>query len=340
MPLPDLSLLLHHPIPPDGAADFSALVRPRGGAGPQLSALLQALYIPPSFTAPPSSFFRHWEQSNRRSPISPTTQPSPMPTSCMPNSYSLHSPEIPLMSGSSDQAPRCDIVPMKGFVHEVLRRSRTSGSVLQTALCYLEAIRAKSQSWSHGRRVALGPLAPWLAPHNHQPLPSDPQLPLWSPPDTSAQRAPPSTLHPPLLHSTPLLIFPALGAVQSTIQTVTSMTTPTPMKTILFLPPLATRWVCWMGGDVDMDDDDGMVLDSSRCRVISLDSHPSGSTRLPPLPLRWKNPCSLSCGSPRRRHTTVARRLAQLPSPLLVTFVHSRNCGMGRCSFVVWRLAD
>ena len=34
-------------------------------------------------------------------------------------------------------------MPIKGFVHEVLRRSRTSGSVLQTALCYLEAIRAK-----------------------------------------------------------------------------------------------------------------------------------------------------------------------------------------------------
>ena len=32
---------------------------------------------------------------------------------------------------------------MKGFVHEVLRRSRTSGTVLQTALCYLEAIRSK-----------------------------------------------------------------------------------------------------------------------------------------------------------------------------------------------------
>jgi hypothetical protein len=32
---------------------------------------------------------------------------------------------------------------MKGFVHEVLRRSRTSGSVLQTALCYLEAIRPR-----------------------------------------------------------------------------------------------------------------------------------------------------------------------------------------------------
>lgn len=32
---------------------------------------------------------------------------------------------------------------MKGFVHEVLHRSRMSGSILQTALCYLEAIRAK-----------------------------------------------------------------------------------------------------------------------------------------------------------------------------------------------------
>ncbi|KIK67189.1 hypothetical protein GYMLUDRAFT_217206, partial [Collybiopsis luxurians FD-317 M1] len=32
---------------------------------------------------------------------------------------------------------------MKSFVHEVLRRSRTSGSVLQTALCYLEAIRPR-----------------------------------------------------------------------------------------------------------------------------------------------------------------------------------------------------
>jgi hypothetical protein len=32
---------------------------------------------------------------------------------------------------------------MKNFVHEVLKRSRTSGSVMQTALCYLEAIRLK-----------------------------------------------------------------------------------------------------------------------------------------------------------------------------------------------------
>ena len=32
---------------------------------------------------------------------------------------------------------------LKNFVHEVLKRSRTSGPIMQTALCYLEAIRPK-----------------------------------------------------------------------------------------------------------------------------------------------------------------------------------------------------
>ncbi|KAG2146041.1 uncharacterized protein EDB93DRAFT_1086768 [Suillus bovinus] len=82
----------------------------------------------------------HGRNTQLPSPISPTTQSSPTPAPCIPNSYS---PEIPLTPESRDQAPRCDIAPMKGFVHEVLRRSRTSGTVLQTALCYLEAIRAK-----------------------------------------------------------------------------------------------------------------------------------------------------------------------------------------------------
>ncbi|KAI0062670.1 hypothetical protein BV25DRAFT_1915818 [Artomyces pyxidatus] len=36
-----------------------------------------------------------------------------------------------------------NVTPMKAFVHEVLRRSRTSCSILQTALCYLEAVRYK-----------------------------------------------------------------------------------------------------------------------------------------------------------------------------------------------------
>ncbi|KAF4609770.1 hypothetical protein D9613_012052 [Agrocybe pediades] len=33
-------------------------------------------------------------------------------------------------------------IPLKTFVHEVLKRSRTSGTVLQTALCYLKALRS------------------------------------------------------------------------------------------------------------------------------------------------------------------------------------------------------
>ena len=67
------------------------------------------------------------------SPISPTTQPTPVISPVV--SYSAQ-PVYP-------QLQRCDIAPIKGFVHEVLRRSRTSGTVLQTALCYLEAIRSK-----------------------------------------------------------------------------------------------------------------------------------------------------------------------------------------------------
>jgi hypothetical protein len=42
---------------------------------------------------------------------------------------------------SSKQA-RVNAAPLKTFAHEVLRRSRTSCSVLQTALCYLEALRS------------------------------------------------------------------------------------------------------------------------------------------------------------------------------------------------------
>lgn len=65
------------------------------------------------------------------SPISPNTRhPSPNASPMAPCEQELF--------GS-----RSNLVPIKGFVHEVLRRSRTSGCVLQTALCYLEAIRSK-----------------------------------------------------------------------------------------------------------------------------------------------------------------------------------------------------
>ncbi|KAF4620755.1 hypothetical protein D9613_000402 [Agrocybe pediades] len=60
------------------------------------------------------------------------TQPSFPHTLPSTNSF-------PQNATGTDQAT----IPLKTFVHEVLKRSRTSGTVLQTALCYLEALRVK-----------------------------------------------------------------------------------------------------------------------------------------------------------------------------------------------------
>ncbi|KAJ7217827.1 hypothetical protein GGX14DRAFT_438430 [Mycena pura] len=60
-------------------------------------------------------------------------------------------PDLPSSFGN-----RSNLVPIKGFVHEVLRRSRTSGSVLQTALCYLEAIRPKVPELSRQEQSGEG----------------------------------------------------------------------------------------------------------------------------------------------------------------------------------------
>ena len=42
-----------------------------------------------------------------------------------------------------DTQQSTSLVPIKGFVHEVLHRSHTSISMLQTTLYYLEALHAK-----------------------------------------------------------------------------------------------------------------------------------------------------------------------------------------------------
>ncbi|KAF8894059.1 hypothetical protein BD779DRAFT_1754040 [Infundibulicybe gibba] len=73
------------------------------------------------------------------SPVSPSTQPSP---SASPSSTSSR-PVCQATETAGAICSKSNLVPLRGFVHEVLRRSRTSGSVLQTALCYLEAIRPK-----------------------------------------------------------------------------------------------------------------------------------------------------------------------------------------------------
>ncbi|KAH6897572.1 hypothetical protein BKA70DRAFT_1528649 [Coprinopsis sp. MPI-PUGE-AT-0042] len=58
-----------------------------------------------------------------------------------PSNPSLPTTPVLIQTGTTE-AP-APLVPVRGFVHEVLKRSRTSGGVLQTALCYLEAIRPK-----------------------------------------------------------------------------------------------------------------------------------------------------------------------------------------------------
>jgi len=101
---------------------------------------------PPSDPVPSTKLEIPQKSRNRNtqlpSPVSPSTQPSP----CSPSS-SISSPAATIQTtpqyAAVTPSSRSHIVPIKGFVHEVLRRSRTSGGVLQTALCYLEAIRSK-----------------------------------------------------------------------------------------------------------------------------------------------------------------------------------------------------
>jgi len=44
---------------------------------------------------------------------------------------------------SENDADQNDLLPLRTFFQEVLKRSRTSGSIFQTALCYLEAVHPK-----------------------------------------------------------------------------------------------------------------------------------------------------------------------------------------------------
>jgi PHO85 cyclin-5 len=70
------------------------------------------------------------------------------PTSIPTTSNTTLASSVP--ANESDQ-----LLPMRSFVHEVLRRSRTSGIVLQTALCYLEAIRSQVPNLLSKERIGI-----------------------------------------------------------------------------------------------------------------------------------------------------------------------------------------
>ena len=96
-------------------------------------AFAQSLSPPLDSSPPPPEPRSHSQDTPHQllSPVSPSTQ-----------STTLSFP--PDTSGNSQiPEPLTDTAPIKGFVHEVLRRSKTSVGVLQTALCYLEAVRTR-----------------------------------------------------------------------------------------------------------------------------------------------------------------------------------------------------
>ena len=94
----------------------------------------------PKTSDPQEPVWRVWNPAIQRrvrqlpSPISPSTIETP-PLS--PLAPSLNGPTPACVSG------KADVAPLHGFVQELIRRSRTSGTVLQTALCYIEAVRRK-----------------------------------------------------------------------------------------------------------------------------------------------------------------------------------------------------
>ncbi|KAF8813782.1 hypothetical protein BYT27DRAFT_7250669 [Phlegmacium glaucopus] len=85
------------------------------------------------------------------SPISTSILSAPSQSSSTSIASSSSTAPTSLLSGNDSD----HILPIRSFVHEVLRRSRTSGVVLQTALCYLEAIRPKVPNLLREERMGI-----------------------------------------------------------------------------------------------------------------------------------------------------------------------------------------
>ncbi|KAI0743553.1 hypothetical protein C8Q80DRAFT_1106979 [Daedaleopsis nitida] len=120
--------------PDDIPAVFTACGREALCAQPELPTPTSRLATPSSLSATgcaPTLFATR--NTQLPSPISPTSHQTPSPPGARFESYSQ----------APDGCDGSNLVPIKGFVHEVLRRSRMSTGVLQTALCYLEAVRSK-----------------------------------------------------------------------------------------------------------------------------------------------------------------------------------------------------
>jgi len=102
------------------------------------------------------------------SPISPSTVETPPP-----------SPLPPPLSGPTDAclSGKSGVAPLHGFVQELIRRSRTSGTVLQTALCYIEAVRRKLPEIASAPATSAKETTSEECPRDSEPPPPEPLAP-------------------------------------------------------------------------------------------------------------------------------------------------------------------
>lgn len=96
-------------------------------------------------------------ESNSRNRLPSKAQQTTTASTSIPTSHTIPAATAtPALIQPCTSSELRNLVPIRGFVHEVLRRSRTSGCVLQTALCYLEAIRPKIAEYAHLERIGKG----------------------------------------------------------------------------------------------------------------------------------------------------------------------------------------
>ncbi|KAJ7199713.1 hypothetical protein B0H12DRAFT_1244606 [Mycena haematopus] len=103
-----------------------------------LTEIAEDLTSPPLDRLSPAPITHRRRRRRRRSPAK-TALTEIAPAALKDLTSPPLDPPLPTMTPFNHSS----LVLIKGFVHEVLRRSRTSGSVLQTALCYPEVIRPK-----------------------------------------------------------------------------------------------------------------------------------------------------------------------------------------------------
>jgi hypothetical protein len=104
---------------------------------------------------PSSPQLRKFPRCRLRLPIYQAQLPPQPATSPSPRTLSFLVPRPHIDLSSAEQA-RGNAAPLKSFMHEVSRRSRTSCSILQTALYYIEALRSKVPDLVHQEQTGEG----------------------------------------------------------------------------------------------------------------------------------------------------------------------------------------